>query len=78
MICLQAELHIRQGYMQTMAQRSENLSLKCKLLKKKLSWGKRCGREGAIWTKNLSIQVNKGLTPALSNFLKEILQTVLA
>lgn len=47
MICLQAEVHIRQGYMQNTAQRSENMSVNCKLLKRKMSWRKQCGREEA-------------------------------
>lgn len=68
-ICLQTELPIRQNYMQNMPHWSENMSLKCKLLKRKITWRKQCDKE-VIWIKIPPIQVNKGLTPGLV-FLKK-------
>lgn len=52
-----------------MPQRSQNMSHKCKLLKRKIIWREQCDRE-AIWIKIPPLQVNKGLTPGLI-FLKK-------
>lgn len=61
--------------MQNRPQRLENMSLKYKLLKRKIIWRKQWGEVN--WIKIPPIQVNKELTPGLG-FFKEILQTVLA